>query len=163
MDCCPVTSALSQRHWTSKSFLLPSRIQWSLISLRRGIESKYRLNCSTFLSSNPLLNNRYPPRSCEIRVELPEVEMNDGNRLCLLSSTFPKGSTITPCYSDDPRQDSCRIPCKLTFRSPKPVSFATNITFVVGKERYGYAGLPQLLTSAPVATTIKIPKYICIN
>jgi hypothetical protein len=74
-------------------------------------------------------------RSCEVHLQLPEVEMNDGDRMCLLSSTFPRGTTITPCHSDDPLRDTCRVPCKLTFRSPKPVSFASEIIVNVGKER----------------------------
>ncbi|XP_041462969.1 cilia- and flagella-associated protein 47-like isoform X1 [Lytechinus variegatus] len=65
-----------------------------------------------------------------IDVELPEVEVDDGSKVSVLSVTFPDGQTIQPCSADEGHKEPYVLKCKVTFCSPKPVSFTMPIKFV---------------------------------
>ncbi|XP_072178621.1 cilia- and flagella-associated protein 47-like [Diadema setosum] len=65
-----------------------------------------------------------------IDVELPEVEVDDGSKMSVLSVTFPDGQTIQPCSADEGHKEPFVLKCKVTFCSSKPVSFTKPIKFV---------------------------------
>ena len=69
-------------------------------------------------------------RETVIDVELPEVEVDDGSKVSVLSVTFPDGQTIQPCSADEGHKEPFILKCKVTFTSPKPVSFTKPIKFV---------------------------------
>ncbi|XP_048239518.1 cilia and flagella-associated protein 47-like isoform X3 [Haliotis rufescens] len=64
-----------------------------------------------------------------LSVELPEVECEDGSSISPLTVHFPQGQEIKPCAGDEGQIDPCCIPCKVTFISPKPISFSQPINF----------------------------------
>ena len=65
-----------------------------------------------------------------IDVELPDVELDDGSTLSVLSVTFPDGQTIQPCCAEEGHEEPFVLKCKVTFSSPRPVSFTQPIKFV---------------------------------
>ncbi|NXK96991.1 CFA47 protein, partial [Formicarius rufipectus] len=69
-------------------------------------------------------------RQSRIHVELPEVELEDGDRIQPFSVQFPEGQDIVP--SSDGKNN--QLNCHISFRSPKPVSFSGNICFTDEEE-----------------------------
>ncbi|XP_053397416.1 cilia- and flagella-associated protein 47-like isoform X4 [Mercenaria mercenaria] len=65
----------------------------------------------------------------KIIVETPEVECEDGTKISPLKVTFPESQEVKPCCGDEGQIEPFSLPCKVTFASPKPVSFAENIIF----------------------------------
>ncbi|XP_071954714.1 cilia- and flagella-associated protein 47-like isoform X2 [Antedon mediterranea] len=69
-------------------------------------------------------------KKCVIDVELPDIELEDGSTSSILSVTFPDGQTIQPCSGDDGQEEPFVLKCRVTFSSPKPVSFSQPIKFI---------------------------------
>ncbi|XP_022089961.1 cilia- and flagella-associated protein 47-like isoform X2 [Acanthaster planci] len=65
-----------------------------------------------------------------IDVELPDVELDDGSKMSVLSVTFPDGQKIQPCCGDEGDEEPFILKCKVTFCSPRPVSFTQPVKFV---------------------------------
>ncbi|XP_052808119.1 cilia- and flagella-associated protein 47-like isoform X2 [Mya arenaria] len=65
----------------------------------------------------------------KIEVETPEVECEDGSKLSPLKVSFPEGQVVKPCCGDEGQVEPFSLPCKVTFASPRPVSFAKNVSF----------------------------------
>ncbi|NXG20599.1 CFA47 protein, partial [Grallaria varia] len=69
-------------------------------------------------------------RPSQIRVELPEVELEDGNRIYPFSVQYPEGQDIV--LSSDGKNN--QLICHISFRSSKPVSFLGNMCFTDEEE-----------------------------
>ncbi|NWX00508.1 CFA47 protein, partial [Caloenas nicobarica] len=69
-------------------------------------------------------------RQSRIQVELPELELEDGDRICPFSIQFPEGQDIVPS-SDGTNKE---LICHISFRSSKPVSFSGNVFFTDKEE-----------------------------
>ncbi|XP_076467202.1 cilia and flagella-associated protein 47-like [Babylonia areolata] len=67
--------------------------------------------------------------SSELSVETPTVESEDGDSFSPVKVTFLQGNEIRQCAGDNGQIDPCCLPCKVTFCSPKPVSFTKPIVF----------------------------------
>ncbi|NXC47628.1 CFA47 protein, partial [Penelope pileata] len=65
-------------------------------------------------------------RQSQIQVELPELEPEDGDRICPFSIQFPKGQDIV--LSSD--GTNMALSCHISFRSSSPVSYLGNIFFI---------------------------------
>ncbi|XP_021263655.1 cilia- and flagella-associated protein 47 isoform X2 [Numida meleagris] len=65
-------------------------------------------------------------RKSRIQVELPELELEDGDRISPLSIQFPEGQDIIPLLDGTNMELSCHI----SFESSTPVSFLGNIFFI---------------------------------
>ncbi|XP_078698604.1 cilia- and flagella-associated protein 47-like isoform X8 [Branchiostoma floridae x Branchiostoma belcheri] len=65
-----------------------------------------------------------------IKVEIPDIELDDGSVASVLKVDFPKGQNIQPCSQDAGQEEPFVFPCVVTFASPRPVSFSQPITFV---------------------------------
>ncbi|NXS53942.1 CFA47 protein, partial [Brachypteracias leptosomus] len=65
-------------------------------------------------------------RPSRIQVELPELELEDGGRICPFSVQFPEGQNIV-LSSDDTNKE---LFCHISFRSPRPVSLLGNMFFI---------------------------------
>ncbi|OXB68711.1 hypothetical protein ASZ78_010303, partial [Callipepla squamata] len=76
-------------------------------------------------------------RKSRIQVELPEIELKDGNRISPFSVQFSKGKDII-LSSDGTNME---LSCHINFESSCPVSFLGNIFFIDKNEnRSFYAG-----------------------
>ncbi|NXW90315.1 CFA47 protein, partial [Alopecoenas beccarii] len=64
-------------------------------------------------------------RQSRIQVELPELELEDGDRICPFSVLFPEGQDIV-LSSDGTNKE---LICHISFRSSKPVSFSGDMFF----------------------------------
>ncbi|KAL8606797.1 hypothetical protein ACOMHN_049626 [Nucella lapillus] len=71
--------------------------------------------------------------SSELTVETPTVECEDGNTITPVKVTFPHGNDIQPCAGEG-SEPYC-VPCKVTFCSPRPVSFTKPIVFKDSQDR----------------------------
>ncbi|NWS53504.1 CFA47 protein, partial [Chunga burmeisteri] len=69
-------------------------------------------------------------RQSRIQVELPELELEDGDRIYPFSVQFPEGQDIV-LPSDGTNRE---LICAISFRSPRPVSFLGNIFFIDEEE-----------------------------
>ncbi|KGL96004.1 hypothetical protein N301_04897, partial [Charadrius vociferus] len=69
-------------------------------------------------------------RQSQIQVELPELELEDGDRIYPFSIQFPEGKDIV-LSSDGTNKE---LICHISFRSSRPVSFLGNILFIVEEE-----------------------------
>ncbi|KAL4233464.1 hypothetical protein ACF0H5_008145 [Mactra antiquata] len=65
----------------------------------------------------------------KIEVVTPEVECDDGSKISPLKVTFPEGQEVKPCCGDEGQIEPFSLPCRVTFASPKPVSFAEHVIF----------------------------------
>ncbi|XP_074953995.1 cilia- and flagella-associated protein 47 [Phalacrocorax aristotelis] len=65
-------------------------------------------------------------RQSQIQVELPELELEDGDRICPFSVQFPEGQDIV-LSSDGTNK---KLICYISFESSKPVSFLGNMFFI---------------------------------
>ncbi|KFP42273.1 hypothetical protein N324_04954, partial [Chlamydotis macqueenii] len=65
-------------------------------------------------------------RQSQIQVELPELELEDGDRIYPFSVQFPEGQDIV-LSSDGTNKE---LICHISFRSSRPVSFLGNIFFI---------------------------------
>ncbi|XP_033113331.1 cilia- and flagella-associated protein 47-like isoform X2 [Anneissia japonica] len=65
-----------------------------------------------------------------IDVELPDIELEDGSTSSILAVSFPDGQTIQPCSVDEGHQEPFILKCRVTFCSPRPVSFSQPIKFL---------------------------------
>ncbi|NXX19112.1 CFA47 protein, partial [Podargus strigoides] len=68
---------------------------------------------------------QYYLRRSRIQVELPELELEGGDKIYPFSAQFPEGQNIV-LLSDGTNKE---IICYISFRSPRPVSFLGNIFF----------------------------------
>ncbi|KAK7478911.1 hypothetical protein BaRGS_00029892 [Batillaria attramentaria] len=64
-----------------------------------------------------------------LTVETPSVECEDGSTISPLKVTFLQGNEVSQCSGDSGEIDPCCLPCKVTFCSPRPVSFTKPIIF----------------------------------
>ncbi|XP_064926546.1 cilia- and flagella-associated protein 47 isoform X1 [Columba livia] len=69
-------------------------------------------------------------RQSRIQVELPELELEDGGRICPFSVQFPEGQDIV-LSSDGTNKE---LICHISFRSSKPVSFSGHMFFTDEEE-----------------------------
>ncbi|XP_027494225.1 cilia- and flagella-associated protein 47 isoform X1 [Corapipo altera] len=69
-------------------------------------------------------------RQSQIHFELPQIELEDGDRICPFSVQFPKGLDIV--VSSDGKSN--QLICHIIFRSSKPVSFLGNMCFIDEEE-----------------------------
>ncbi|NXK52751.1 CFA47 protein, partial [Chauna torquata] len=69
-------------------------------------------------------------RQSRIQVELPELELEDGDRICPFSIQFPEGQDIV-LSSDGTNME---LNCCISFRSSRPVSSLGNIFFIDEEE-----------------------------
>ncbi|KAF1399479.1 Cilia- and flagella-associated protein 47, partial [Spheniscus humboldti] len=69
-------------------------------------------------------------RQSQIQVELPELELEDGDRIYPFSVQFREGQDIV-LSSDGTNKE---LICHISFRSPRPVSFLGNIFFIDEEE-----------------------------
>ncbi|NWQ76029.1 CFA47 protein, partial [Columbina picui] len=69
-------------------------------------------------------------RESRIQVELPELELEDGDRICPFSVQFPEGQDIV-LSSDGTNKE---LICHISFRSSKPVSFSGAMFFTDKEE-----------------------------
>ncbi|NXT57748.1 CFA47 protein, partial [Pluvianellus socialis] len=69
-------------------------------------------------------------RQSQIQVELPKLELEDGDRIYPFSVEFPKGKDIV-LSSDGTNKE---LICHISFRSSRPVSFLANLFFVDKEE-----------------------------
>ncbi|NXN27698.1 CFA47 protein, partial [Nycticryphes semicollaris] len=65
-------------------------------------------------------------RKSQIEVELPEIELEDGDRIYPFSVQFPEGKNIV-ISSDGTNKE---LICHISFRSSRPVSFLGNMFFI---------------------------------
>ncbi|NWR54416.1 CFA47 protein, partial [Bucorvus abyssinicus] len=65
-------------------------------------------------------------RQSRIQVELPELELEDGDRIYPFSVWFPEGQDIV-LLSDGTNKE---LICHISFRSSTPVSFLGNMFFI---------------------------------
>ncbi|KFV10713.1 hypothetical protein N339_03094, partial [Pterocles gutturalis] len=65
-------------------------------------------------------------RQSQIQVELPEVELEDGDRIYPFSVQFPEGQDIV-LSSDSTNKE---LICHISFRSSRPVSFLGSMFFI---------------------------------
>ncbi|XP_071134806.1 cilia- and flagella-associated protein 47-like isoform X3 [Mytilus edulis] len=68
-------------------------------------------------------------------VELPEVECEDGSTICPLTVTWLESSEVRPCNGDEGQMEPCALACKVTFSSPRPISFCAPIKFIDDDKR----------------------------
>ncbi|XP_035189456.1 cilia- and flagella-associated protein 47 [Oxyura jamaicensis] len=64
-------------------------------------------------------------RSSRIQVELPELELEDGDRICPFSIKFPEGQDIILSSNGT----NMELNCHISFRSSKPISSLGTISF----------------------------------
>ncbi|NWX43473.1 CFA47 protein, partial [Steatornis caripensis] len=69
-------------------------------------------------------------RQSRIQVELPEPELEDGDRIYPFTVQFPEGENIVLSADGTNKELICRI----SFTSSKPVSFLGNIYFIDEEE-----------------------------
>ncbi|KAM6211408.1 cilia- and flagella-associated protein 47 [Sarcoramphus papa] len=69
-------------------------------------------------------------RQSRIQVELPELELEDGDRIYPFSVQFPEGQDIV-LSSDGTNKE---LICRISFRSSRPVSFSGNMFFIDEEE-----------------------------
>ena len=107
-----------------------------------------------------------------IDVELPDVELDDGSKMSVLSVTFPDGQKIQPCCGDEGDEEPFILKCKVTFCSPRPVSFTQPVKFVDTEgNRLAMSSFPtkvilifvQNLQSIKKRRPHKILSHRCIN
>ncbi|NXL84913.1 CFA47 protein, partial [Alectura lathami] len=65
-------------------------------------------------------------RQSQIQVELPELELEDGDRICPFSVQFPEGQNIV-LSSDGTNME---LSCHISFRSSRPLSTSVHIIFI---------------------------------
>ncbi|NXV46608.1 CFA47 protein, partial [Uria aalge] len=65
-------------------------------------------------------------RKSQIQVELPELELEDSDRIYPFSVQFPEGKNIV-ISSDGTNKE---LICHISFRSSRPVSFLGNMFFI---------------------------------
>ncbi|XP_070190234.1 cilia and flagella-associated protein 47-like isoform X3 [Littorina saxatilis] len=75
-----------------------------------------------------VLASQYQQAS-QLTVETPEVECDDGEKIFPVKVTFLQGNDVQQCAGDSGQIDPCYLPCRVTFSSPKPVSFTKPIVF----------------------------------
>ncbi|NXP28647.1 CFA47 protein, partial [Scytalopus superciliaris] len=69
-------------------------------------------------------------RQSRIHIELPEVELEDGDRIYPFTVQFPEGQDVV--LSSDGKHN--QLICHISFRSSKPVSFLGNMCFTDEEE-----------------------------
>ncbi|NWU86150.1 CFA47 protein, partial [Onychorhynchus coronatus] len=69
-------------------------------------------------------------RQSQICVELPQIELEEGGRICPFSVQFPGGQDIV--LSSDGKNN--QLICHISFRSSKPVSVLWNMCFIDEEE-----------------------------
>ncbi|NXR02415.1 CFA47 protein, partial [Sagittarius serpentarius] len=69
-------------------------------------------------------------RQSRIQVELPELELEDGDKIYPFSVQFPEGRDIV--LSSDGRNEE--LICHISFTSSRPVSFLGNMFFIDAEE-----------------------------
>ncbi|XP_042644204.1 cilia- and flagella-associated protein 47 [Tyto alba] len=69
-------------------------------------------------------------RQSRIQVELPELELEDGDRIYPFSVQFPEGQNIVL----SPDGTNKKLICRISFRSSRPVSFLGNMFFIDEEE-----------------------------
>ncbi|NXG46317.1 CFA47 protein, partial [Psilopogon haemacephalus] len=65
-------------------------------------------------------------RQSRLQVTLPELELEDGNKICPLTVKFTEGQDIV-LLSDGTNKE---LICHISFRSSTPLSFLRNIFFI---------------------------------
>ncbi|CAL1538368.1 unnamed protein product [Lymnaea stagnalis] len=75
-----------------------------------------------------LLASNYRKKN-QITVSVPNITCDDKTQISPLTVTFLNGDEIMPCNGSEAQVDPCAIPCRVTFISPKPVSFQQPIVF----------------------------------
>lgn len=68
-------------------------------------------------------------KQTKIEVETPEVECEDGSKISPLKVTFLEGQEVKHCCGDEGQIEPFSLPCKVSFSSPRPVSFVEAISF----------------------------------
>ncbi|NXP52527.1 CFA47 protein, partial [Heliornis fulica] len=87
-------------------------------------------------------------RQSQIQVELPELELEDGDRICPFSVQFPQGQDIV-LSSDGTNKE---LVCHISFRSSRPVSFFGKIFFIDEEEnRWSVSSQYKLLQQQRIA------------
>ncbi|KFO69762.1 hypothetical protein N303_11466, partial [Cuculus canorus] len=69
-------------------------------------------------------------RQSQIQVEIPELELEDGDRIYPFSVQFPKEQDVF-LLSDGTNKE---LTCHISFRSSRPMSFLGNIFFIDEEE-----------------------------
>ncbi|NXN15453.1 CFA47 protein, partial [Indicator maculatus] len=69
-------------------------------------------------------------RQSRLQVELPELELEDGDRICPFTVQFTEGQDIV-LLSDGTNKE---LVCHVSFRSSRPASFLGNIFFIDEEE-----------------------------
>ncbi|NXL64595.1 CFA47 protein, partial [Chordeiles acutipennis] len=69
-------------------------------------------------------------RQSQIQVELPELELEDGGRICPFSVEFSEGQDIV--FSSDGTNKE--LMCHISFRSSRPMSFLGTVFFIDEEE-----------------------------
>ncbi|NXJ91041.1 CFA47 protein, partial [Corythaixoides concolor] len=69
---------------------------------------------------------QYYLRQSQIRVEVPELDLEDGDRIYPFSVQFPEGQDIV-LSSDGTNKE---LICHISFSSSRPVSFLGNVFFI---------------------------------
>ncbi|XP_074645875.1 cilia and flagella-associated protein 47-like isoform X2 [Tubulanus polymorphus] len=84
----------------------------------------------TFVSAEFNILTANYRKATEFEIEYPQVECEDGSKISPLEVVFLSRNIIQPCCGDDGQTEPCVIKCKLTFSSPKPVSFSKMLKFI---------------------------------
>ncbi|NXD83393.1 CFA47 protein, partial [Halcyon senegalensis] len=69
-------------------------------------------------------------RQSQIQVELPELELEDGDRIYPFSVQFPEGQMVVLSRDGTNKE----LICHISFRSSRPVSLLGNIFFIDQEE-----------------------------
>ncbi|NXU59158.1 CFA47 protein, partial [Turnix velox] len=69
-------------------------------------------------------------RKSQIQVELPELKLEDGDRIYPFTVQFPEGKNIAV----SPDGTNKGLICNISFKSSRPVSFLGNIFFIDKEE-----------------------------
>ncbi|NWY96478.1 CFA47 protein, partial [Loxia curvirostra] len=69
-------------------------------------------------------------RESQIKVRLPELELEDGTKTCPFSVEFPEGKNIVLSSDGTSKELTCRI----SFSSSKPMSFLGEMVFIDQEE-----------------------------
>ncbi|KAH9504693.1 Cilia- and flagella-associated protein 47 [Bulinus truncatus] len=73
-----------------------------------------------------IMASNYRKKS-RLSVSCPDISCEDKSSISPLTVTFLQGPDVMPCNGSEAQVDPCAIPCKVTFSSPKPVSFSQPI------------------------------------
>ncbi|XP_058391604.1 cilia- and flagella-associated protein 47 [Diceros bicornis minor] len=104
------------------------------------------LDVTTVMDINILPQNYF--RDSTLNIQIPTARLLDGDKIHPLSVTFPKGTVIT----GSPNGINAELPCQLSFKSSKPVSFFTNVLFCDNRDNW--FSLPVTATAENCILTI---------